>query len=76
MYGQLRDGPEKFGLNYTVYLKERIPERWHYRHNPRVTDILLVADLGYMFTTPSFNHTLQYYQQMGRNSSGGQRGGL
>ncbi|XP_043220521.1 bis(5'-adenosyl)-triphosphatase ENPP4-like [Amphibalanus amphitrite] len=70
VYGLLRDGSEKLGLNYTVYLKEKIPERWHYANNPRVTDILLVADLGYMFTTASFNRTLEYYRQMGRNGTG------
>ena len=69
MYGLLRDGVEKQGLNYTVYLKERIPERWHFRDNHRVTDILLVADLGYMFNSPYLNRTLQ--KLMGRNETGG-----
>ena len=26
--------------NYTVYLKDDIPERWHYRNNVRVAPII------------------------------------
>ncbi|XP_037079105.1 ectonucleotide pyrophosphatase/phosphodiesterase family member 5-like [Pollicipes pollicipes] len=67
VYDRLRDGSEKLGLNYTVYVKEKIPERWHYRRNPRVPDILLVAHEGYMFVTPGLNATLESYREEGRN---------
>lgn len=30
-----------------VYLKEDIPEKYHYKRNVRVGDILIVANLGY-----------------------------
>lgn len=30
-----------------VYLKEEIPDRFHYRHNKRIQPIILVADEGW-----------------------------
>ncbi|KAM9665726.1 ectonucleotide pyrophosphatase/phosphodiesterase family member 5 isoform 1-T2 [Trichechus inunguis] len=33
--------------NLTVYKKEEIPERWHYRHNNRIHPIIAVADEGW-----------------------------
>ncbi|NP_001316549.1 ectonucleotide pyrophosphatase/phosphodiesterase family member 5 isoform 4 precursor [Mus musculus] len=33
--------------NLTVYKKEEIPERWHYKHNDRVQPIVAVADEGW-----------------------------
>eukprot|EP01121_Diplochlamys_sp_Union-15-3_P013093 TRINITY_DN4021_c0_g1_i2.p1 TRINITY_DN4021_c0_g1~~TRINITY_DN4021_c0_g1_i2.p1 ORF type:complete len:260 (-),score=32.63 TRINITY_DN4021_c0_g1_i2:11-790(-) len=33
--------------NMTVYRKDEIPERYHYRDNIRITPILAVADLGW-----------------------------
>ncbi|XP_049749451.1 ectonucleotide pyrophosphatase/phosphodiesterase family member 5 [Elephas maximus indicus] len=33
--------------NLTVYKKEEIPERWHYRHNDRIQPIIAVADEGW-----------------------------
>lgn len=37
--------------NYTVYLKEDLPERYGYKNHPRVSDIVLIADPGYTVTT-------------------------
>ena len=34
----------------TVYKKEDIPERWHYRHNDRIPSILVVARKGWIIT--------------------------
>ncbi|XP_069830116.1 bis(5'-adenosyl)-triphosphatase enpp4-like [Dendropsophus ebraccatus] len=31
----------------TVYLKENIPERYHYKHNSRIQPIIMVADEGW-----------------------------
>ena len=31
----------------TVYLKENIPERFHYKNNPRIPSILVLADPGH-----------------------------
>lgn len=33
--------------NLTVYKKEEIPERWHYRYNSRIQPIIAVADEGW-----------------------------
>ncbi|XP_070541284.1 ectonucleotide pyrophosphatase/phosphodiesterase family member 5-like [Ptychodera flava] len=33
--------------NLTVYLKEDIPEHWHYRNNRRIQPILIVCDEGW-----------------------------
>jgi predicted AlkP superfamily pyrophosphatase or phosphodiesterase len=37
------------GKNYTVYLKNEIPARFHYQNNARIPAILLLADLGWIF---------------------------
>ena len=40
------------GLNFTAYKKGTINETkpyWYYQNNPRITPIILVADLGYAF---------------------------
>jgi len=34
--------------NFTVYEKGDIPERWHYKYNVRIPDILLVANFGWL----------------------------
>lgn len=33
--------------NLTVYKKEEIPERWHYKYNDRIQPIIAVADEGW-----------------------------
>ncbi|KAM4835426.1 ectonucleotide pyrophosphatase/phosphodiesterase family member 5 isoform 1-T2 [Thomomys bottae] len=33
--------------NLTVYKREEIPKRWHYRHNERIQPIIAVADEGW-----------------------------
>nr|DBA25687.1 TPA: hypothetical protein GDO54_010051 [Pyxicephalus adspersus] len=33
--------------NMKVYLKEQIPDRYHYKHNSRIQEIILVADEGW-----------------------------
>jgi predicted AlkP superfamily pyrophosphatase or phosphodiesterase len=30
-----------------VYLREEVPERLHYRHNPRIPPVVLIADEGW-----------------------------
>ncbi|XP_058804211.1 bis(5'-adenosyl)-triphosphatase ENPP4-like isoform X2 [Phymastichus coffea] len=37
--------------NFDVYLKEDIPERYHFHNNPRIGPILVVAKIGYAFQT-------------------------
>lgn len=43
--------------HYTTYWRKDIPEKWHYREDPRVGDILLVADPGYSFELPEEHGT-------------------
>ncbi|KAM4693840.1 bis(5'-adenosyl)-triphosphatase ENPP4 [Discoglossus pictus] len=43
VYGLLKDCHP----NMKAYLKEDIPERYHYKHNSRIQPIILVADLGW-----------------------------
>lgn len=47
-------------LNYTqtqteahfkVYLRENVPDRFHYKHSTRITPIVAIPDLGYSFVT-------------------------
>ena len=39
--------------NMTVYLKENIPERFHYKNHRRITPIFAIADLGWWVHTHS-----------------------
>lgn len=38
--------------HYSVYEKEDIPKRWRYRNNPRIGDVITVADEGYFVSLP------------------------
>lgn len=44
VYHKLKDAHP----NMTVYLKDQIPERFHYKNNRRITPIIALADEGYM----------------------------
>ncbi|XP_069461901.1 bis(5'-adenosyl)-triphosphatase ENPP4 isoform X2 [Ambystoma mexicanum] len=49
--------------NMKVYLREDIPDRYHYSHNSRIQPIILVADEGWSITqniTPLINGTHGY----------------
>ncbi|CAG2062520.1 unnamed protein product, partial [Timema podura] len=35
--------------HYKIYRKAELPERWHYKNNPRTPPLLAVADEGYGF---------------------------
>lgn len=42
--------------NYRVYLKEELPERFHFRNHYRIPEIIMIADVGYTITSrPFFN---------------------
>lgn len=43
IYNALKNASE----HITVYYKEDIPDRWHYKHNRRIPEIFAVADEGY-----------------------------
>ncbi|MCG2588504.1 alkaline phosphatase family protein [Rhodohalobacter sulfatireducens] len=40
--------------HYRVYKTKDIPERFHLKEHPRVTDLLLIPDIGYTITTSEF----------------------
>ena len=37
----------------TVYRKEEIPEHFHYKNNPRIMPVLIMADEGWMISDVS-----------------------
>lgn len=43
VYGALKENED----HYRVYYKEEIPERYHLKNHRRVSDIIIIADLGY-----------------------------
>ncbi len=40
--------------NFTVYLREELPDVYRFREHYRIPDIIMIADLGYTITTHSF----------------------
>ncbi|VUZ46516.1 unnamed protein product [Hymenolepis diminuta] len=43
---------------FTKYMRDRIPDRYYFKNNPRIAPIYLIADLGWMFKTTDsdYNH--------------------
>lgn len=52
--------------NYTVFLKENLPEQYGYKNHRRVSDIVLIADPGYTVTSQA--------RMAAREISGGNHG--
>lgn len=50
VYFTLKENEE----NYRVYLREDIPERFHFRNHYRIPEILMLADAGYTITSRPF----------------------
>lgn len=50
VYQALKENEE----NYTVYLKEEMPERFHFKNHYRIPEIIMIADPGYTITNQSF----------------------
>ncbi|XP_046738704.1 ectonucleotide pyrophosphatase/phosphodiesterase family member 5-like isoform X2 [Diprion similis] len=61
VYKQLVDAANKTG-HFTVYKKEEIPDRYHFRKNPRVPPIFIVAEIGYAFS--DVYKSIEYYEKM------------
>ena len=40
--------------NYRVYLRDELPERFHFRNHYRIPEIIMIADVGYTITTRTF----------------------
>ena len=53
VYSALKENEE----NYTVYLKEEMPERYHFKDHYRIPDIIMIAAPGYTITNRSFFET-------------------
>ncbi|XP_076054894.1 bis(5'-adenosyl)-triphosphatase enpp4-like isoform X2 [Oratosquilla oratoria] len=51
------------GQNFTVYAKKNLPDEWHYKNNPRISDIIIVADVGYVFQ--DFDEVIEKYKKKG-----------
>jgi predicted AlkP superfamily pyrophosphatase or phosphodiesterase len=49
LIGQLQNIP-----NATVYLKEDLPERWHYNSSVRIAPVHIIAKPGFLITTRSY----------------------
>ncbi|XP_005103204.1 ectonucleotide pyrophosphatase/phosphodiesterase family member 5 [Aplysia californica] len=49
VFEKLNDAATRPDSHFTVYKKDTIPERYHYKHNARVPPIVAVADLHYSF---------------------------
>ncbi|RUS90762.1 hypothetical protein EGW08_001473 [Elysia chlorotica] len=47
VYNKLKEASKT--QNFTVYYKNEIPERLHYKNNKRVTPIIAIADMTYSF---------------------------
>jgi predicted AlkP superfamily pyrophosphatase or phosphodiesterase len=50
VYSALKQNEE----NFKVYRKDEIPDRYHLKNNPRVPDLLLVADVGYTINSQEY----------------------
>ncbi|XP_066976914.1 bis(5'-adenosyl)-triphosphatase enpp4-like [Macrobrachium rosenbergii] len=59
VYSRLLEGQKTH--NYSVFSKDGIPEEWHYKKNPRVSPILLIADEGYVFQ--DFIDLINFYKK-------------
>jgi len=53
VYSALKENEE----NYMVYLKEEMPERYHFKDHYRIPEIIMIADPGYTITNHSFFDT-------------------
>lgn len=45
---QLENAAEKSG-HFTVYKKDNFPAKWHFKDNPRIPPILILAEKDYIF---------------------------
>jgi len=50
VYSALKQNEE----NFKVHRKDEIPDRYHLKNNPRVPDLLLVADVGYTINSQEY----------------------
>jgi predicted AlkP superfamily pyrophosphatase or phosphodiesterase len=53
VYQALKENEE----HYSVYLREEMPERYHFKNHYRIPEIIMIADPGYSITNRSFFET-------------------
>lgn len=49
IYQRLKQAADKPDSHFQVFKKEDIPDRFHFKHNPRVQPVIALADLQYTF---------------------------
>ncbi len=54
--------------HYRVYKKENLPERYHLKNHRRVSDIVMIADLGYTILDEEYEH--QFLESLPRATHG------
>ncbi|CAG2174264.1 unnamed protein product, partial [Oppiella nova] len=57
----------------TVYKKDDIPEKFHYKHNSLVLPLLVTVDAGYTIAAPRLEGVV-YYGDSGKKPQGGNHG--
>lgn len=58
-FGDLKFAERSNG-HFKVYMRDDIPDKFNYKHNSRVSDILAVADVNYAFQ--DLYKTIEYYR--------------
>jgi ectonucleotide pyrophosphatase/phosphodiesterase family member 5 len=53
--------------HFNVYTKENIPEYYHYSDNPFISDIILIADLGWSIVDNKSFKNMEKYSDMGNH---------
>lgn len=46
---------------FEVYLREKIPKKWHYGNNKRISSIFVIAKTGYAFE--ELSNSFKYYEK-------------
>ncbi len=63
IYSRLKDEEE----NYRVYLKENIPDYWHYSSHAYIMPIMVVADLGWSLSPRPYDPARGYFATGGNH---------
>lgn len=50
IYNAIKENEE----HYRVYLRDELPDRFHFRNHYRIPEIIMIADIGYTITSRSF----------------------
>ncbi|KAF9941174.1 hypothetical protein BGZ67_005625 [Mortierella alpina] len=50
IYKTLKSAQEKYNLQFKVYKRHEIPERYNYAHHPRIAPVVAIAEPGFVMT--------------------------